>query len=219
MYDEDDYLMLSGLQHFAYCRRQWALIHIEQQWSENELTIDGQLMHKTAHNAGFTEKRGDVISVRGLSVKSAVLGITGVCDVVEFHKSNEGISLSGYEGLWRPFPIEYKRGKEKFDNIDEIQLCAQAICLEEMLQCSIPCGSLFYGQSRRRTEVDFTNDLRSDVRKMAEEMHMLWDKGYTPKVKPHKGCNACSLKESCLPRLSKTESVSDYISHAIKDLT
>lgn len=211
MYEEDDFLMLSGLQHFAYCRRQWALIHIEQQWAENERTIDGQLFHKKAHDASSTEKRGDLIITRGLHIKSAELGVTGICDVVEFHKSEQGITLFSYEGQWQPYPVEYKKGEPKENNADELQLCAQGMCMEEMLLCDIPYGSLFYGQNRRRTQVEFTDELRTQVKSMLKEMHELWKKGYTPKVKPQKGCNACSLKDICLPRLMKTQPVSAYI--------
>lgn len=211
MYEEDDYLMLSGLQHFAYCRRQWALIHIEQQWEENERTVDGQLFHITAHDGGRIEKRGNLLITRGLRVKSAVLGLSGICDVVEFHKSKTGITLSQYEGLWQPYPVEYKKGAPKENDADEIQLCAQAICLEEMMLCQIPEGSLFYGENRRRKKVEFTEELRGRVNAMAQEMHDLWKKGYTPKVKAQKGCNACSLKEICIPRLGRIKTVESYI--------
>ena len=211
MYSEDDYLMLSGLQHFAYCRRQWALIHIEQQWAENERTVDGQLFHTVAHNSEKTEKRGDLLITRGLSVKSSQLGLAGIWDVVEFHKAEDGISLFSYEGLWEPYPVEYKKGLPKANETDELQLCAQAMCLEEMLVCHIPCGSLFYGENRRRTAVEFTELLRAKVCDMAREMHDFWNKGYTPMVKPQKGCNACSLKEICIPKLSRVKTVSAYI--------
>jgi CRISPR-associated exonuclease Cas4 len=211
MYTEDDYLMLSGLQHFAYCRRQWALIHIEQQWAENERTVDGQIFHKKAHDSDFTEKRGNLIITRGLHIKSERLGITGICDVVEFHASEKGITLFNYDGKWQPYPVEYKKGEPKAHNADELQLCAQAMCLEEMLLCDIPEGSLFYGETRRRTCIEFTESLRGQVRSMLCEMHELWKKGYTPKVKAQKGCNACSLKEICLPKLTKTKSVASYI--------
>ena len=211
MYREEDYLMLSGLQHFAYCRRQWALIHIEQQWAENERTVDGQIFHSVAHDKARIEKRGDLLITRGLPVKSAKLGMSGVCDVVEFHKSEEGVSLASYEGLWQPYPVEYKKGLPKLNEADEMQLCGQAICLEEMLLCRIPGGSLFYGENRRREPVEFTEELRGKVYDMAKEMHVLWDKGYTPRVKPQKGCNACSLKEICVPTLVRVKSVSAYI--------
>lgn len=215
MYREDDYLMLSGLQHFAYCRRQWALIHIEQQWAENERTIDGNLFHAVAHDKARIEKRGNLLITRGLNIKSAQLGMSGICDVVEFHKSERGISLFSYEGLWEPYPIEYKKGMPKTIEVDELQLCGQAICLEEMLMCHIACGSLFYGENRRRKMVEFTDQLRAKVFDIAEEMHDLWEKGYTPKVKPHKGCNACSLKEICVPKLGKGKSVAAYIEKSL----
>lgn len=211
MYSEDEYLMLSGLQHFAYCRRQWALIHIEQQWAENERTIEGQIFHATAHNSEKIEKRGNLLIVRGMRIKSSVLGMTGICDVVEFHKTKQGITLFSYEGLWNPYPVEYKKGLPKANDADVLQLCGQAICLEEMLACKIPKGSLFYGENRRRMDVEFTDELRCQVYKIADEMHDMWGKGYTPKVKPHKGCNACSLKEICLPKLRKAKSVEVYI--------
>ncbi len=211
MYREEDYLMLSGLQHFAYCRRQWALIHIEQQWAENERTVDGQIFHSVAHDKARIEKRGELLITRGLPVKSAKLGMSGVCDVVEFHKSEEGVSLASYEGLWQPYPVEYKKGLPKLNEADEMQLCGQAICLEEMLLCRIPGGSLFYGENRRREPVEFTEELRGKVYDMAKEMHVLWDKGYTPRVKPQKGCNACSLKEICVPTLVRVKSVSAFI--------
>lgn len=215
MYSENDYLMLSGLQHFAYCRRQWALIHIEQQWAENERTVDGQLFHAVAHDKERIEKRGDLLITRDLPVKSAQLGVAGICDVVEFHKSEKGVSIFSYEGFWEPYPVEYKKGLPKANEADEIQLCAQAICLEEMLACHILCGSLFYGENRRRTTVDFTDQLRRKVYEMAREMHELWEKGHTPKVKPQKGCNACSLKEICVPKLTRSGSVSAYIENSI----
>ncbi len=208
--------MLSGLQHFAFCRRQWALIHIEQQWAENLRTVDGQIFHGTAHDAGKFERRGDLLITRGLRIKSDALGVTGICDVVEFHQDPDGISLPSYEGLWKPYPVEYKKGLPKENAADELQLCGQAMCLEEMLLCHIPCGSLFYGENRRRTSVEFTEDLRVQVTELLLEMHDLWKKGYTPKVHFQKGCNACSLKEICVPKLSKAESVGDYIAGRLK---
>jgi CRISPR-associated exonuclease Cas4 len=210
-YNEDDYLMLSGIQHFAFCRRQWALIHIEQQWSENERTVDGEIFHKKAHDADSMEKRGNILITRGMHIKSISLGLTGICDVVEFHQSEDGITLHSYAGKWQPYPIEYKKGKPKEHDADELQLCAQAICLEEMLACEIPEGSLFYGENRRRTKVVFGPELRNEVCAMIQEMHELWQRGYTPKVKPSKSCNACSLKDICVPKLTRTRKVEDYL--------
>ena len=217
MYKEEEFLMLSGLQHYAYCPRQWGLIHIEQQWKENERTADGRIFHKVAHDAQRIEKRGDIRITRGLYVSSEVLGAAGICDVVEFHKSDEGISLYNYDGIWQPYPVEYKKGRPKEFDADELQLCGQAMCLEEMLLCTIPKGSLFYGETRRRKEVEFTEGLRGRVKKMILEMHDYGKRGYTPKVKWKTSCNACSLKEICVPRLGKIKSVEDYIEESMKD--
>lgn len=216
-YREEEYLQLSGLQHFAFCRRQWALIHIEQQWKENLRTTEGELFHQRAHDGQQRERRGDTLILRGLPVFSPRLGISGLCDVVEFHRSDGGISLHGEDGLWVPYPIEYKRGKPKLHQADELQLCAQAMCLEEMLCCAIPEGALFYGQTRRRTLVPFSEELRRKVSSMLDEMHRIYRRGYTPKVKPTKGCNACSLKEFCLPILLKGKQAAAYLRQAMEE--
>ena len=212
-----DPLMLSGIQHFAYCRRQWALIHIEQQWAENERTVAGDIMHRRAHDAQQTELRGDKLTMRGVRIRSDAMNITGICDVVEFHRKPEGIELFGYEGKWSVYPVEYKRGEPKLHDADELRLCAQAMCLEEMLLCRIEEGSLFYGETRRRERVIFTDELRQRVKQMFEEMHQYFMRGYTPSAKPDKGCNACSLKELCLPRLKKTPQVREYLNRHIKE--
>ena len=170
-YQEEDYLLLSGIQHFVFCRRQWALIHIEQQWEENVRTFEGRVMHENAHNADFHEKRNGVIMVRAMKVFSREMGISGECDVVEFQPAPEGITLAGQKGTYIAVPVEYKRGKPKPHNADEMQLIAQAMCLEEMLMTRIPKGYLYYGETRRRTEVLFTEELRQSVRSCFEEMH------------------------------------------------
>ncbi len=216
-FDEEDYLQLSGIQHFVFCRRQWALIHLEQQWAENLRTTEGELLHKNAHDAEQRTLRGDLLTVRAMRVQSSRLGLSGECDVVEFRRSKEGVSLADTGGLWIPYPVEYKRGRAKPTACDEAQLCAQAMCLEEMLCCTIPEGALFYGQPRRRQEVAFTPELRTLVENAAQEMHRLFQRGYTPKSKPTKGCNACSLKDLCLPRLSKSPSVADYLRGELSD--
>lgn len=217
MYDPDDCLMISGLQHFRFCRRQWALIHIEQQWAENLRTTEGALLHERAHDEQLRERRGDTIITRSLRVYSLTLGLTGQCDVVEFHRDERGVPLHGYEGTWLPFPVEYKRGRAKQDGCDELQLCAQAMCLEEMLCCEIPDGALFYGETRRRVRVPFPPELREEVRTDAAQMHDLYRRGRTPQVKPPKGCSACSLRELCLPRLSRTGSVQAYLRANMED--
>lgn len=216
MYAEEDYLMLSGIQHFAFCRRQWAMIHIEQQWAENYRTTAGELMHRKAHDEGSFEKRGDLLIVRGLRIASRELGLSGQCDVVEFHVNEKGIAIFGYDGKWDLVPIEYKHGSPKENNADELQLCAQAVCLEEMFQTDVPEGFLYYGEKRRRSPVKFTDDLRFEVKKMADEMHALFQRGHTPNVKPTKQCKACSLENLCVPRLQKSIRVREYIEQGIK---
>lgn len=216
IYREEDFLQLSGLQHFAFCRRQWALIHIEQQWRENLRTVEGDLLHRRAHDEQARERRGDILILRGLSVASAALGISGKCDVVEFRADPGGISLRGEEGLWVPFPVEYKRGSPKPHRADELQLCAQAMCLEEMLCCTVSEGAIFYGETRRRTSVSFSRELREQVKAMLEEMHQLYRRGYTPKVRRSRSCNACSLKELCLPALMKGNNVNAYLRQAME---
>lgn len=217
MYREEDYLMISGLQHFAFCRRQWALIHIEQQWAENYRTADGRIMHNKAHDSGFREKRGDVIITRAMQVSSAELGISGECDVVEFHKSSDGIYIPRLNGNYNIIPVEYKRGQPKENNCDELQLCAQALCLEEMLCCEIPEAYLYYGEIRRRNIVVLDNALRDKTISMIQEMHQLYDRQHTPKVKRTKACNACSLKDICLPVLNKKRSAAEYMAEMLKD--
>lgn len=216
MYAEEDYLMLSGIQHFAFCRRQWAMIHIEQQWAENYRTTAGELMHKKAHEENSFEKRGSLLIVRGLRISSPELGLSGQCDVVEFHEDEKGVELFGYDSTWKPVPVEYKRGMPKENNADELQLCAQAICLEGMFQTDITEGYLYYGENKRRSHVEFTDGLRAEVSKMAKEMHDLFRRGYTPNVKPGKQCKACSLESLCIPKLQKAVKVREYMERHIK---
>ena len=171
IYPEEEFLRLSGLQHFAFCRRQWALIHIENQWAENFRTIDGAILHENAHDTQFQESRGDRFITRGVSVFSGELGISGQCDVLEYHRGTVGIPLAGKTGLWQPYPVEYKRGSPREDAGDSLQMCAQAMCLESMLCCDIPEGALYYGEIRRRVKVAFTPELRDQVRSILAEMH------------------------------------------------
>ncbi|WP_296956053.1 CRISPR-associated protein Cas4 [uncultured Dialister sp.] len=219
MYAEEDYLMISGIQHFAFCRRQWALIHINQEWDENRLTAEGELIHKNAHDTDFSEKRNGVLIIRGLRVASPALGMTGQCDVVEFTRdeSGSGAILQGHRGTWFVRPIEYKRGKDKTDDSDELQLCLEAMCLEEMLSCYIPEGDIFYHEIRRRRTVPLTEELREKVRKAAAEMHAIYQRHFIPKVKRNKRCQSCSLKDICLPKLMAGSNVSDYYSRILED--
>ena len=218
-YDESEFLALSGLQHFAFCRRQWALIHIERQWEENLRTTEGALLHERAHDSSIREARGDTVTVRGVTVRSPTLGVWGQCDAVEYRRDPHGVAIAGMEGLWLPYPVEYKRGEPKAGNEDRLQLCGQAMCLEETLCCDIPRGALFYYETRRREVVDFTDALRREVRDALAEMRGLYRRGHTPKVKPSKACNACSLKPLCLPKLMKSRSASAYLAAAMEDPT
>ncbi|MEG1501240.1 MAG: CRISPR-associated protein Cas4, partial [Clostridiales bacterium] len=183
MYDEDKFLPLSGIQHFAFCRRQWALIHIELQWQENIKTVEGRILHEKVHDPSLAEKRGNLIISRSMPVHSRELGISGECDVVEFHRSEDGISIFNREGLFQVIPIEYKRGVPKKNDIDILQLTAQMLCLEEMLSCSIAWGYLYYGEVNRRTKVEFGEEIRHKTKVMLQEMHQYYDRSYTPKVK------------------------------------
>ena len=202
-YTEDNYLMISGIQHFKFCRRQWALIHIEQQWAENVHTAIGEIMHQRVHDP----------------VSSREMGVSGECDVVEFRLSEDGIRLHGHRGLYSIYPVEYKKGKPKLTEEDRLQLAAQAMCLEEMLMTQIEEGAVYYGETRRRTRAVFTEELRSRVRICFEEMHQLYKRRYTPKVKWSKSCNACSLRDICLPKLGKTSTVEHYIEKIIGEDT
>lgn len=211
VYDEQEYLMISGIQHFLFCRRQWALIHIEQQWKENVLTLEGQYLHEKADNQLIREKRHDRLIVRGLPIHSPTYGITGVCDVVEFTEDAKGISLAGETGLFLPIPVEYKHGKPKNDLSDILQLVAQVVCLEEMLVCEISKGYLYYHEIKRREEVVITSELRAELKKKTTEMHRYWTKRYTPKVKTGSFCKKCSLQDICLPKLMNVQTVKGYL--------
>lgn len=217
-YDEDDFLLLSGIQHFVFCKRQWALIHIEQQWYENVRTIEGEILHEKTHDETVKEKRGEIIISRGMKVFSRKMGVTGTCDVVELHENTKGVTIFGREGTYKPVPIEYKRGKPKENESDILQLSAQAMCLEEMLLCEIPEGFLYYGEIKRRIKIEINNELRHKVQKILSEMHDLYGKKYTPKVKLSKSCKACSMMEVCIPKLCKNPSALYYIKRNIEDV-
>ncbi|MDO4574953.1 MAG: CRISPR-associated protein Cas4 [Planctomycetia bacterium] len=216
-YPESEYLLLSGIQHFAFCRRQWALIHIEQLWEENLRTVEGRILHERAHDKFAVEKRGEVVISRGMPIRSREMGVSGECDVVEFHRSPDGIPIHGREGLWRVVPVEYKKGKPKADDVDILQLTAQSVCLEEMFCCEIPHGYLFYGETRHRTEVVFTQALRDKVRSLFQEMHQYYQRRHTPKARRTKACNACSLKDLCLSKLCGNVSVEKYIEEQLRE--
>ena len=209
-YNEDDFLMISGIQHFSFCPRQWALIHIEKVWAENIKTVEGNIVHEHCHDKDFIEKRGDLLISRGMWVSSRLLGVTGQCDVVEFHQAEDGCCLYGRDGVWKPFPIEYKRGKSKQIDADRLQLCCQAMCLEKMLGVPILEGALYYHETHRREPVELTQTLRKEVTDMIRKMHDYFQRGYIPKVRPKRSCASCSLKDLCLPVICKRKSAQPY---------
>jgi CRISPR-associated exonuclease Cas4 len=200
-YEEEDFLQISGIQHFAFCQRQWALIRIEGVWTENYLTAQGRLLHDKADDPWFNEIRKGMIVSRSMPLVSQRLGLQGVADIVELRKNENGVTLSGRSGRWKLQPVEYKRGKPKDDHCDELQLCAQAMCLEEMLSATIPSGEIFYGQIRRRTPVEFTDALRDEVVDATARMHEMYAAGTIPLAKKEKKCNSCSLLNDCNPEL------------------
>lgn len=216
-YNEDDYLMISGIQHFIFCRRQWALIHIEQQWEENYFTMDGQILHERVDDSNIKESRKNIIKLNSMPVKSKRLGITGKCDLVELRQNPKGIYIPQYNECWDVVPVEYKRGKPKANESDMLQLLAQAICLEEMLLTSIDKGYIFYFEIRRRLKIIFTKELRETLESIVAEMHSYMRKGLTPKVKTGKKCRTCSLRDICLPELNKEKNVKSYIQRRVEE--
>lgn len=214
---DDDYLMLSGIQHFQFCRRQWALIHIEQQWEENVRTVEGEYLHRNADQPFMREKRGHRLIVRAMPIKSETLKISGVCDVVEFFRSDIGIEISGAEGKYVAYPVEYKRGKPKSGDEDVLQLAAQAICLEEMLLCDVGTGFIFYNELKHRVEVPLTADVKNKVKLIFAEMQDYYRRRHTPKVKTGSFCRSCSLQNICLPELMNKRTVKSYLEGKIKE--
>jgi CRISPR-associated exonuclease Cas4 len=220
MFDEDDLLPISALQHLVFCARQCALIHIEGVWEENRLTAEGRHLHDRADSPD-TETRGGLRVVRGLRLRSLRLGLSGKADVVEFHRlpagTDEGLVFNGADDRWRPFPVEYKRGRPKPDLCDKVQLCAQAICIEEMTGASVPEGALFYGAVRRREDVVFGDALRLRTEATCAGLHRLVRVGETPAAKYEKKCESCSLLNLCMPKAGgRRGKVESYLSAAIR---
>ena len=218
-FSEDDLVPISALQHFAFCERQCALIHVEGIWAENPLTLEGKQLHERLDESGG-EARGDLLTVRSLALRSLRLGLSGRADAVEFHRLPEGApggaELPGRTGRWRPFPVETKRGKPKPYHADRIQLCAQALCLEEMLGAEVPAGALFYGRPRRREEVPFDPGLRARTEDLAARVRALLAAGRTPPAVREPKCDACSLIDLCLPDLTG-RSAGSYLDAALAE--
>jgi CRISPR-associated exonuclease Cas4 len=216
MYSEDDLLPLSALQHLVFCERRAALVHLEHAWDENVATVEGHHLHDSAHEVG-TDSRGDVRIARGLMLRSLRLGLSGKTDVVEFHLLPEGeaggAKLDGVDGQWLPYPVEYKRGRLRHEQSYAIQVCAQALCLEEMMGVAVPEGALFYGKTARRQVVAFDEDLRRETEKAAVQLRELFASRTTPKpVYVKNKCRQCSLVDVCLPKQTgSSRSVSQWL--------
>lgn len=222
MYAEDDMLMLSGIQHFKFCPRQWALIHLEQQWEDNRLTTEGSLMHRNVDDPFYRQKCGDNICLRSVHIASKELGLYGIADVIELHPtSNETNSIQHpkYPGLWTPYPIEYKHGKPKRDETDEVQLTAQVMCLEEMYQIQLHKAYFFYGAIKHRQEIEITEHLRTIVREIAEKMHHIFNKELLPAINLQHHCQNCSLKNNCMPSSTKATKVATYLNKYLYEKT
>ena len=218
MYADDEMIMLSALQHAVFCMRQCALIHLEGIWTENHLTATGRILHERVDN-GMHETRRDVRLATALRLVSRRLGVIGIADMVEFHRVGEGgAPLPGLSGRWMPFPVEYKHGKPKIHRADEVQLCAQAMCLEEMLNVEIPSGALFYGTTRRRMEVRFDAGLRALTESTAEKVHQLFSAGTIPPAEYGKWCESCSLLDSCNPK-SQGKSARAWLARQVEEVS
>jgi len=207
MYTEDDLLPISALQHLRFCRRRCALVHLERLWAENRFTAEGNLLHRRVHEEHDSTEDGIRI-VRGLRLGSLRLGLYGVADVVEFHPL-ETCKTD------RPFPVEYKRGRRKSEQTYRVQLCAQAICLEEMLCIDVPIGALYFGKSRRRMTVEFSSALRQETKRLAEELHRLINSGKTPPPQPSQKCKSCSMQNLCLPNSVGRRSAIGYVARSV----
>jgi len=224
MSPDQDLIPLSALQHFVFCQRQCALIHLEGAWAENQLTAEGRVLHDHVDQAG-SENRRDLRTATAVRICSRRLGVVGVMDVIEFHRvesphDNEhraiATQLPGASGLWLPFPVEYKRGRPKAHRADEIQLCAQACCLEEMLNLNIDQGALFYGQTRRRVDVTFDSDLRRLTQETADGIHEMLKSNMTPPAEYSAKCNSCSLQDLCQPKVGARGSAMRWLSAEIE---
>ena len=203
MIPDDELIPLSALQHAVFCLRQCALIYLEGIWTENALTAQGRVLHERVDRREH-ETRRDVRLATALRLVSRRLGVAGVADMVEFRRIDEadatGVPLPGLSGRWAPFPVEYKRGKPKAHRADEVQLCAQAMCLEEMLGVGIPAGALFYGETRRRLDVPFDAALRALTERTVDDVRRLMAASVVPPAEHGKWCESCSLVDDCRPK-------------------
>lgn len=213
-YEDDEMLMLSGIQHFMFCPRQWALIHIGQHWEENRLTAEGRLLHKNVDNASYRQKNGNRVTLRSVPISSKTLGFYGYSDAIELVPSENDsncIVHPKYPGYWKPCPVEYKRGHSKPDARDKVQLAAQVVCLEEQYEIRIEEAFLFYAETNRREVVPIDTDLRILTQRCSDEMHDFFKSGLIPKAEKKHGCANCSLLDVCLPELNSRPQVNHYL--------
>ena len=220
MFEDEELLLISGLQHLMFCEKQWSLIHVEKLWAENILTVEGAHLHDNVHSAGL-KSRGDLKLATGLQLRSSELGLYGVADMVEFVlDSTNGVEIpsAGFgKKRWMPYPVEYKRGRARWDNADEIQLCAQAICLEEMLGAKIKLGAVYYGEPRKRSEIQLSAALREEVRKICARGRDLLESKDSAKPNKGKHCKNCSMREFCMPEITlSADSSEKYIKSLYK---
>ena len=215
---EDEYFQLNTIQHFVYCKRQWGLMELEDSWAENVDTRIGHYLHEKVDDINFTEKRGDKVIVRAMPIISHTLKFIGVADVVEFIKDDNGISIHNYQGLYKPYVVEYKKGKPKKDNPDISQLVAQVICIEEMFNTQVLESAIYYKQINKRMRILITEELKNDIKGIAQEMGKIYESKVTPKAKIGKNCERCSLVNHCLPRLTHHKrSVVNYVNNRIDE--
>ena len=222
MYADDDMLMLSGIQHYRFCPRQWALAYIELLWEDNRLTTEGQILHKRVDDSFYRQKCGDYICLRSVSIASHELGLYGLSDVIELRPTDDALNYithPKYRGKWLPVPVEYKHGRPKRNQVDEVQLAAQVMCLEEQYHISLGLGVFYYAEIKHRVEVEITDTLRGIVRQCATEMHQLYNKATIPHADYRSCCNRCSLLNLCVPSRKGDTKASYYLKKNLYEKT
>ncbi|MDR3355186.1 MAG: CRISPR-associated protein Cas4 [Synergistaceae bacterium] len=218
MFSDDDLLSISGLQHLMFCERQWSLIHMEQEWSDNVLTVEGRQIHEYVHEPGSGSRSG-VVMLRSLSLRSSELGLYGVADMVEFHRCDDGAEIVGHSGRWMPYPVEYKRGGKRCGRPDEVQVCAQALCLEEMFGLHIAFGAVYYDKPRRRVDVEISEALRKELKALCARARQLYDFADRPTPNIGKHCKNCSLVGECMPDVIAKDRSAAYMSGILRDIS
>ena len=218
MFSDEDLLQISGLQHLMFCERRWALIYMEMEWEENVRTVEGKQLHESVHKQGASTRSG-VRVARGLRLRSLSLGLTGQADLVEFHASDDGAPIPGLSGRWLPYPVEYKRGRKRYENADEAQLCAQALCLEEMLGVTVLKGAIFYGQPRKRSEIDLYFALRGEVSRLCSRARELYSNQTIPSPRLGRHCSNCSIEDICMPNLAAVDKSAEYVTGLLNELS